>query len=266
MRFIVDHRTEYRYTAPVTLGPHTLRVTPRAQDNVQLVSFALDIVPAPTRREEKIDAHGNSIIELAFDEPTERLVVHSHAVALTRGGDHMHVGHVMQVPPQRMPTAAVAQLASQLAAQARGDPHDFALRLTQHLKQHVTHRIREHGAPQPPEETLRLGAGACRDLTVLFCAVCEAQGVPARFVSGYWKGREPGLTPAERRWMHAWAEVYVPGAGWRGFDPSHGNVVEDGHLALAAAFDPADAAPIEGSYYGEAGSALSTSLTIDVQS
>jgi transglutaminase-like putative cysteine protease len=265
MRFVVDHRTEYRYAAPVTLGAHTLRLTPRAQANVEVESFALDIVPAPLQRTEQVDEHGNAVTELVFGGRTDSLVVHSRVVARTRGGDHVHPGRTMHVPAACAAASAVAQLAAQLAAQARGDPHDFAWRLTQQLKTHVTHRIREQGAPQAPAQTLQLGVGACRDIAVLFCAVCDAQGVPARFVSGYWQGCEPGLTAADRRWMHAWAEVYVQGAGWRGFDPSHGSVVEDGHLALAAAFDAAGAAPIEGSYYGEARSTLSTALTIDVQ-
>ncbi|MGB7934938.1 MAG: transglutaminase-like domain-containing protein [Gammaproteobacteria bacterium] len=103
------------------------------------------------------------------------------------------------------------------------------------------------GPPQPPEVTLDRGRGACRDLAVLFITMCRLQGIAARFVSGYQARAE---TEHPRRYLHAWPEVYLPGGGWRGYDPGHGDAV-------------AGAAPIEGSFYGAgASSSLEYELNI----
>ena len=108
--------------------------------------------------------------------------------------------------------------------------------------------------------TLRLATGACRDLAVLFIDSCRAVGLPARFVSGY----HCGQAPANRRYLHAWAEVFLPGAGWRGFDPLQGIAVADQHIAVAASAHPRAAAPISGSLNSAATAAhLEVDLRID---
>ena len=98
----------------------------------------------------------------------------------------------------------------------------------------------------PPRVTLEKGQGACRDLAVLFVAACRALGFGARFVSGYHQGHSEPM----RRDLHAWAEVYLPGGGWRGYDPSLGLAVADRHVAVAAGTRPDQAAPISGSFRG----------------
>jgi transglutaminase-like putative cysteine protease len=94
---------------------------------------------------------------------------------------------------------------------------------------------------------------------VLFAAACRIQGLAVRFVSGYQARSESG---GEERHMHAWPEVYLPEIGWRGFDPTHGTDVDDAHVAVAAAADPEEAAPVSGSYFGTAGSALEVEVRI----
>ena len=109
-----------------------------------------------------------------------------------------------------------------------------------------------------PEETVARGAGACRDLAVLFVECCRAMGLAARFVSGY--AYTDDVTPAE---MHAWGEVYLAGGGWRGYDPSRGLAAGDQHVTLAAAADPVDAAPVVGTFRGDVvNSRLQTELTM----
>ena len=105
---------------------------------------------------------------------------------------------------------------------------------------------RDHGAPLPPSITFQKKRGACRDLVLLFMAVCRRFGLASRFVSGYQEG-DPDM---EQRHLHAWAEVYIPGGGWRGYDPSHGLVVADRHIALAASYAPEGTAPVKGSFRG----------------
>ena len=116
---------------------------------------------------------------------------------------------------------------------------------------------RAEGPPLAAGETLSAGEGACRDFAVLFCSACRSVGLAARFVSGYEleAARDPG-----RASMHAWAEVYLPGGGWRGFDPSQGLAVGLSHVAVAAARDPEMATPIAGSYRGSEASTMETSI------
>ncbi len=122
--------------------------------------------------------------------------------------------------------------------------------------------VREEGLPKRPSETLASQEGACRDLTVLYLDLCRWQGLAARFVSGYWRGGKA----SERRYLHAWAEVYLPGAGWRGFDPSSGLAVGDDHIAVAASPDPDGAAPVFGTYGGgDIQAALEWHLRVDVK-
>jgi transglutaminase-like putative cysteine protease len=103
--------------------------------------------------------------------------------------------------------------------------------------------------------------GSCRDLAILFCDVCRVMGIAARFVSGY-ECATVGRADAS---MHAWAEVYLPGVGWRGYDPSRGLAVANCHVAVAAGFDPELAAPISGLYFGRSGSQMETYLRMELE-
>jgi transglutaminase-like putative cysteine protease len=122
----------------------------------------------------------------------------------------------------------------------------FLSALSRRIAERCRPAIRLQGDPQPPAFTLREGTGACRDLSVLFIDACRAVGLAARFVSGYYGGP----SAADRRYLHAWAEVFLPGAGWRGFDPLQGLAVADRHVAVAAGAQPRDAAPITGTLGG----------------
>ena len=135
----------------------------------------------------------------------------------------------------------------------------------------ITHRIHEtceavvrhHDDPWPASVTLAERRGACRDLAVLLTTACRAVGLAARFVSGYQAG-DPEQTERE---LHAWAEVYLPGAGWRGYDPMRGTAVSDQHVALAAGLTPRAAAPTSGTFRGTgATSTLHTDVSMIVTS
>ena len=123
----------------------------------------------------------------------------------------------------------------------------FLDRLNHELFSGFSHIHRETGAPQSPAATLQSRNGACRDLTVLFVDCCRAEGIAARFASGYQKGD----LQSERRHLHAWPEVYLPGAGWRGFDPTHGTAIADAHVTIAAAAHARDTMPVRGSFRGD---------------
>jgi transglutaminase-like putative cysteine protease len=140
----------------------------------------------------------------------------------------------------------IAELAAATAGEAEGEVVPFATKLALRIHELCASVLREEGDPLPAEETLGRRSGSCRDLAVLFVAACREQGVPARFVTGY---HESG-GPQAKNYLHAWAEVYLPGGGWRGFDPSRGLAVADEHVPLAAAADFRGAAPISGTIRG----------------
>ena len=260
MRFSVRHDTLYRYSAPVGLAPHLLRLTPRAE-RVRMLASELTVEPLPAARRESVDRFGNRIIEVSFDGPS----------ALLRVESSFDLEISAPPPPQefglpRLPWScrpqdvhadywreerqdpAVQNFAETLAAASGWAAVPFLEHLSQTLFRRFHRAIRIEGAAQAPAGTLVTGRGACRDLTVLFMAACRSLGIATRFVSGYQAHAE---TADGDRHLHAWPEVLLPDAGWRGFDPTHGTAVSDGHVALCAAPEQAATMPIEGGFYGD---------------
>lgn len=275
MRFQVRHATTYRYSRPVRLAPHWLRLRPRCDGATELLRHEIDIQPAPVGRSSVLDADGNLALRVWFLGETERLAISSQFEARSLRTDaydylaeampweRLYAPEVRQgLTPwivQAPVAPAVLDLAQELRATSK-DGIEFVQRLNDDLYRRIKREIRDTGAVHPPEETLRLGRGACRDLAVLFTAICRSQGLAARFVSGYQKGRAGYAT----RYMHAWPEIYLPGGGWRGFDPTHNLAVTDQHVAVAAGARAEDAAPIAGGFLGDAQSSLEAEVHIHV--
>ena len=152
-------------------------------------------------------------------------------------------------------------LAQDLLLEVHHNTVAFLSALTQHLYQNCQYLTREQGDPWPAGVTWRRRQGSCRDLVVLWMEACRAVGLAARFVSGY----EEGVPDQDERHLHAWAEVYLPGAGWRGYDPTHGLAVSDRHVALAASAYPSYTAPVVGQVspvrpWSETGLAMASTL------
>lgn len=273
----VSHRTRYTYSQPIRLGPQRLRLRPRCDGSVAVQHHALRIEPLPAGRSDILDEAGNVVTCVWFAKETAWLRVDSDFEVRTLRTDPYD--YLPEETPLSRPytpklqrllhpylhpsryAEAVCDLARTLRAGAQ-TAHQFAQRINGHLHQHLQYEMRISGQPHSPAETLRRGRGACRDLAVLFIALCRSQGIAARFVSGYQKGQDTGQDEGQARYMHAWAEIYLPGGGWRGFDPTHGVVVADAHVAVAAAADPAGAAPIEGGYHGTADCVLEAEIHI----
>jgi transglutaminase-like putative cysteine protease len=150
------------------------------------------------------------------------------------------------------------ELAEQLRETSRGEVIVFLTRLTETICNRFKVVHREQGSPWPPATTIEQRQGACRDLAVLWIDICRSVGLAARFVSGY----QEGDVEQDKRFLHAWAEVYMPGAGWRGFDPTNGLAVADRHVAIAAAADPQFAAPVTATFRGNN---VEAELCADVQ-
>jgi len=271
MRFSVRHQTRYRYSRPVRLAAHVLRFNPRP-DAGRLLTRALSLEPAPVAREETLDAFGNLVTRVAFAGESDGFVIDSR----------FELEVVAPPPPKTAPPPlpwpgvpdgssavycgrddveeTVRAFAATLAAQCGGDALAFLDRLNERLFVDIRHDIRTEGAARPAAATLALGHGACRDVTNLFVAACRSLGAPARVVSGY---QAQADTPDGRRHLHAWPEAFVPGVGWRAYDPTHGVTVGDGHVALCAAPAQAATMPVEGGYYGAATSTLDYQVEIE---
>jgi transglutaminase-like putative cysteine protease len=260
MRFSVCHETHYRYSAPVAFAAHVLRLTPRTESAV-LHWHRLTIGPVPAVRQDMTDRYGNSIAQLEF----EGLAGHLHIESWFELETHAATAPTcFALPPLPWPSGtggaladylppkeqdeSVRAFAAGLASESGWEAPAFLERLNQALFTRTDRGIRAGGAAQEPAHTLAAGSGACRDLTVLFMAACRSLGIAARFVSGYQALAE---TPDGRRHLHAWPEVFLPGLGWRGFDPMHGLPVTDGHVALCAGPDQAATMPVEGGYFGD---------------
>jgi transglutaminase-like putative cysteine protease len=155
----------------------------------------------------------------------------------------------------------VADWAREMAGEVANVTNDFLMHLADTIHHGFHHVGRPDGDPMTPEETLAGRSGACRDTAMLYVAACRSLGLAARFVSGYSMHHPPEVSEHE---LHAWAEVYLPGGGWRGYDPSLGLAVADGHVVLAAAPDHRLAAPVSGSYRGT-GVASSMRYTVELR-
>ncbi len=155
---------------------------------------------------------------------------------------------------------AVIALAQDISRWVQGDTTQFVMQLNQRIYETCQQVVREIGNPHPAGFTWAQRSGSCRDLTVLMMAACRAVGLAARFVSGYQEGLGDELH------LHAWAEIYLPGAGWRGYDPTRGLAVSDRHIALVASAQPSYTAPIVGSITpASAGSVLHYRVAIQIQ-
>ncbi len=271
MRFTIDHTTTYRYSRPVFLEPHMIRLCPRSGADQRLHSFEVQMDPAPAGQTTILDAENNTAVIAWFNDTTEALRVSCRAEVETLRSnpfDYLVFEHDLPVNcdgpegvilnPYRIGTGigdvndAVGQFATSLLETNKRDTAALAARLTEviYADWKVIHR--EEGSPWPAEKTLAERTGSCRDVTVLFMEACRRLGAPARFVSGYQEG-DPDQTDRE---LHAWPEVYIPGGGWRGYDPTQGLVVADRHVAVASSAIPIEAAPITGNFRGTGATAM----------
>lgn len=266
MRFAASHTTRFRYSEPVYLEPHVIRLRPRSDCFQRLLEYRLKVTPAPEVLSEGLDADGNVVAHAWFAGLSESLTVTSEfevETLRTNPFDYLVIGEGSQELPIKYPAPLRDRLAPSLARPNGADPGvaefirpimarserqalAFLSGLNQAIHEGYRVTVREHGEPLPPARTLAAEQVACRDLAALFMDCCRALGIAARFVSGYQDQR------SKSRFMHAWAEVYLPGGGWRGYDPTQGLAVGDRHIAVAAANLPSVVTPIRGSYRGDA--------------
>jgi transglutaminase-like putative cysteine protease len=256
------HVTRFRYGRPVFCEPLLVRLRPREDAAQRLASYSLAIEPEPAGISDARDFEGNAVATAWFRELTDSLTVTVDwqvETLRTNPFDFLLPPAAQRLPvtPSESespwwplyatplaPSYEVAELTERIARAAQYAPVDYLCRLASAISQTHEKVIRPDGPPWPPDQTLARRQGSCRDLTLVFIEACRAMGIPARFVSGYTIRREP----AADQHLHAWAEAYLPGAGWRGFDPMSGLAVADHHVAVAASRTPEGAAPTAGSF------------------
>jgi transglutaminase-like putative cysteine protease len=277
MQFIIRHNTHYRYSRPVQFGPHRLRFHPRDDGAQRVISHQLIMSPVPLGRNEHLDLEGNRVTQVWFEEEIDHFDIEvTMQVETVRRNPFdflmmpeaavLPISHAHDVICARAyleriePDDAVTAFAAGHSLAANRDTLRFLNNLNQQLFADFHHMHRDTGSPQSPALTLESRRGACRDLAVLFVDCCRSEGIAARFASGYQKGD----LQSERRHLHAWPEVYLPGAGWRGFDPTHGEAIADTHVTIAAAAHPRDTMPVSGSFKGE-GATSTLDFSVDIQ-
>jgi transglutaminase-like putative cysteine protease len=278
VKISVTHSTVYRYDSPVHLEPHIFRLRPRMSGTQRLLAFDIQITPMPAGTTECLDQDGNLAVNAWFNASTTELSVNTRfTVEMLRQNpfDYLLIGESLTLPlwyreplsaaltsyrDDRRVAESVKQFAKSIAAGAQSDTLSFLVALSQQIFQTCRQVVRPSGAPWPSDQTLNSREGSCRDVAVLFCDACRVMGIAARFVSGY----ECASANRQDSYMHAWAEVYLPGIGWRGYDPSRGLVVADTHVAVAAGFHYDLAAPVAGWHSGKSRSRMEATIRLQV--
>ncbi len=277
MNLRIVHKTEYIFDAPVLLDPHVLRLKPMHLDHQQLRSFHLKVHPGPAGLNEELDPEGNVVYFAWFNRETRRLRIISEVEIETRKFNRynyiIYPFRSARLPVYYRPEdrkvltnylvpvvdhSEMKRFVSQTASRYRDSLASFIDALFYELGSFVEQGIRKTGRVLSPVVTFRKQRGSCRDLAWLAIALFRLKGVAARFVSGYMY--DPSLEGHE---LHAWTEVYIPGYGWRGYDPSSGLAVNENYISVAASAFPEHTLPVSGVYRGAAASELTAQVQIE---
>jgi transglutaminase-like putative cysteine protease len=277
------HLTRYDYSAPVSFAPHALYLRPRETPRQRLHHFALEITPA-ARRIATNDPLDNALdwVFFAPENPATRLQIRSELMVETLDSnpfDFFLKPTALTFPFAYEPAERTA-LTPCLTPRADSPPPEvlrawlderlpsppaetvpFLMALNSAVQHALTYTRREEQGIQSAAETIQRGGGSCRDYAVFLIELCRVLGLAARFVSGYlYEPAAAGATPSSPPAMHAWAEVYLPGAGWRGLDATRGIFCDDAFVPLAHAAVAESVNPIQGTIYCPPG--VTSQLTI----
>lgn len=271
IRVALQHVTEYRYDRLITLGPHEVRLRPAPHCRTPVLSYSLSIEPPQHFINWQQDPHGNFVARLTFQRPTREFrvavdlladmtVINPFDFFIEEAAEQFPFQYAPDLAKDLVPFLECLPVGPRLAEYLRevdDSPRKcvaFLVDLNVKLQRDIQYLIRMEPGVQSPDETLGKRSGSCRDSAWLLVQILRNFGLAARFVSGYLIQLMPDVKPLEGAAgathdftdLHAWAEVFLPGAGWIGLDPTSGLLTGEGHLPLAATPAPQTAAPISG--------------------
>jgi len=277
-RLNILHRTYYNFHGAVVLEPHRLLLRPREGPGLHIESSQLDIAPVAQLRWLR-DAYDNSVAIASFSAPATQLAIISHC--LVQQFDEAPLDFLVADSAVDYPFSYDAESSQVLEPYWRGaqypspalqdwlqqywkpgdhvQTYTLLARLCSGIHRSFAYQMREQPGVQQPDETLARGVGSCRDFASLFMEAARCLGLAARFVSGYLHA--PSVDGSSGS-THAWAEVYLPGAGWKGFDPTSGEIAGSRHIAVAVARLPDTVSPVTGTFLGTAGAELTVGVWV----
>ena len=265
MRIGIHHETHYHYQQPVNGLIQTLRLTPRNHDSQFVIDWRIEVT-ADCRLERREDVFGNLADTFSLRTAVEQLTVLAAGEVDTEDNNGVVTGTVERLPPSLFlretelthVDPAMHQFAAEVAAPGTTDRLECLHRLLARLHAEITYDTDPTHSATTAAEAFALRRGVCQDITHIFIATARRLGTPARYISGYFYDGLGSVTTAG----HAWAEAYVEGLGWVGFDATHGVCVTDAHVRIAVGLDALGAAPVRGSRYGGGNEILTVAVNV----
>ena len=280
MKIKYIHNLKYSYEESVQLGEHRLCIKPRSHGFQRLINFNLNISPNPKILYPLLAASGEEINRITFEGYTDALSI--KAISEVETLKHPCIldgikerdltlpfcrsiinrdlqGALEGWMPNGQHDPSAVELAQESLAGSSNNALSFTFQLIEIIQDRVKYTKRHTGPAWPASRTLRERVGSCRDLAMLMVEACRSVGIPSRFVSGY-HFEDP--LPKEFE-LHAWAELYIPGAGWRGFDPSGKGLIDERYLTLVSSSKSNLTAVITGNFKGKTN--LKNNLTWEIK-